>query len=508
MAKLFKWIETWLNKRMAKKISALPSATIPLVGGERFALVQAGTTVQVAVSSLSGGGGGANQAYTNVNNNFTVGQTINGALTARRASLSAIQLNNVWEVTSKNDNLFVGTLSEPAGNQSTVGITNIFIGPSAGRAVTSGSYNISIGDWAGKDIQTNSNSINIGRLAGQNAELGSRSVNIGYLAGQWQRSSFNAVSIGTRAGGDNIGSNCSVHIGAYAGEYDHQGDFNIFLGLRAGGQVFGNVDDVNLNTAIGRYAGRYMSGNAAFNVILGDNAGRTLGDADNNILVGKSAGSFAATPNNVIAIGYDAFRDGAASTSEAIFIGQKAGLTSAPDTGSVVIGAHASKFAQKGTVAVGYRAGLSAMCFYSTFLGFKAGENATTSSYSVAVGSYAGRRMSGQSNTFVGYNAGREITTGSGNTFLGKSSGETGISTGSSNTFVGHYTGVNSPALSTITGAIVLGARAKALSSNELVLGSTAVPLLTNVAAVTPASPFTFLQVRVNGQQFKLPLYT
>lgn len=48
----------WLNKIMAKRITNLPTATVPLVGNEVFAVAQTGTTKQVPISSLGGSGGG------------------------------------------------------------------------------------------------------------------------------------------------------------------------------------------------------------------------------------------------------------------------------------------------------------------------------------------------------------------------------------------------------------------------------------------------------------------
>lgn len=490
MKNWFKWIETWLNKRMAKKISALPPASIPLVGGERVALVQSGTTVQAAISSLSANGGGsvpANIAFTNVRNTFTTGQVISGPLTATRASLSGLQLGSNVEIRANGSNFYVGNVNFPSGNMGSTGQYNIVMGLSCGRAIT-GDRNIVMGYKAGQQISTGRDNVFLGSNAGLKGEFSINNVGIGYNAAQHQRSGSGVISIGYNAGRFTEGSSNSIHIGSDSGVNAYNGGDNIYIGRRSGAQDVGNVNVASQNVFLGRGSGEFIV-DGRDNVAVGTRAGANLHNSYSNVMIGKHSGlSSLATRYNVM-------------------LGAFAGVNATSDNGHVIIGGYSSANAQRGTTNIGYRTALSASAFYTTLLGFKAGELGSTPSYATFVGAYAGRMAFGQFNSFFGFKAGQEIKAGAYSVLAGSYAGQ-GFVAGNNNILIGHRTQTATPQLSTISNAIVLGSRAVALSSGEFVLGSTTNPLLTNTPTATPATPFTFLQIRLNGQQLKIPLYT
>lgn len=103
----------------------------------------------------------------------------------------------------------------------------------------------------------------------------------------------------------------------------------------------------------------------------------------------------------------------------------------------------------------------------NTFLGLKAGFPNTTGSNNTFVGFESGKNNTdGSDNVFMGYNAGQGLQRGRGNTGLGSG---VGAFDGEQNTYLGYNTSGGGAGLSNAT---AIGANARVLTSNALILGN------------------------------------
>lgn len=217
-----------------------------------------------------------------------------------------------------------------------------------------------------------------------------------------------------------------------------------------------NQNGVTTTTALTAVQ-NYVLGNALISlnsIFIGNNAGQNVYTAYANF-IGQDAGS------------------GATNAGECNFIGHEAGKDA--------INANTCNF-------IGTGAGLSATnAENSNFFGWNAGYNGID-----VVGS-----------NFLGYQAGFGASGASDSNFIGNVAG-INIVTGIKNICIGSNTGTNSTALSALSGCIVMGDSARATQSNTVVLGSTGTPLLTAATGTTTGS---YLVVRINGRDLKIPLY-
>jgi plastocyanin len=146
------------------------------------------------------------------------------------------------------------------------------------------------------------------------------------------------------------------------------------------------------------------SGAPAYNIVIGDRAGNTLGDGcQENVIIGRDAGYV---------------NEGNANT----FVGNR--------TGTVNKGGGGNSF-------YGYDAGIdNTEGDYNTFIGIGGGFAVTTGSENTLVGSYSGgSNKTGNANVAVGYVAGTGSTNSSYNIHAGSYNG--GIGTGSYNVVLG-----------------------------------------------------------------------
>ncbi|GAB3570240.1 hypothetical protein GCM10027578_26210 [Spirosoma luteolum] len=106
---------------------------------------------------------------------------------------------------------------------------------------------------------------------------------------------------------------------------------------------------------------------------------------------------------------------------------------------------------------------------YNTYLGYRAGAPNTVGSHNTFVGYEAGKlNTDGSDNVFIGYNAGQGSRRGSRNLIIGPNAGFDALE-GTDNTFLGsNAVGVGVG----LVNATAIGANARVLSSNALVLGN------------------------------------
>jgi len=225
-----------------------------------------------------------------------------------------------------------------------------------------------------------------------------------------------------------------------------------------------------------------------------------------------------------------------ASRQHSLFLGNQSANLAAGD-GALAKGARGSQ----GCVAVGTRAmhnasershvlalGDDTLCEVQVdeivALGYKSQARNKTGLGNVSVGPYSlGATVEGAFNTAVGHRALAEaledgncavgsdalskLTQGSGNTACGAGAGD--------KLQKGKYTtclGFQATPIATCRYGLALGAFAEAKQDGDLALGSAEAPLrLTPQAtsgAQTMLNPATYLEVRINGQPYKLALYT
>lgn len=186
------------------------------------------------------------------------------------------------------------------------------------------------------------------------------------------------------------------------------------------------------------------------------------------VLTADQPGNYTMTGNNNILIGEDCGKD-ITSGDNNICLGKDSGnsITSASD---------------------------------NILLGKDAGNVITGGGGNVCIGTQSGRYMTSMSNTCVGSGAGQGNSTsiGIGNVCLG-------YATNASSGFVNGTIVIGYAANALHDDSIVLGQYAQTTKSNQLVLGSTLYPLVT---ASSGTNTGKFLEILLNGQLIKIPIYT
>jgi hypothetical protein len=342
-----------------------------------------------------------------------------------------------------NNNTFLGSYS---GQAITTANANTFVGYNAGGGVTTGSSNTVIGALTSPYSNTGSNQLAIANAIWGNIGSGTGNANlIGInVTSPTANLEVSGTVSATRFVGD--GSGLTNLAAANLSETISINDLSDASASTVNGSVFlgsgsGNNNTGILNTALG-YNALAANTSGRYNTAVGGHAGQAITTGVSNTAVGINTLIQATTGNNNTAIGGAALQFGNPSASTAI--GSFAG-TGAPTSNQ-----------QFGTF-IGYGAGDNATTgSANTYTGAYAGNDNTTGALnvgngygalqwgtpnnSVGVGAYAGLGVNGSTNfkngTFVGYSSGLAITTGNGNTFLGYYAGAT-TTTGSSNTLIG-----------------------------------------------------------------------
>jgi len=288
-------------------------------------------------------------------------------------------------------------------------------------------------------------------------------------------------------------------------------DYNVALGTGAlkgalPAAISPALNDAQSNVAAGvDCLGNVFS--ATFNVACGRESLMGAGTALNNVVCGYQAllcdPAFLLTNNvsNNTAHGHQALRPRVGTGLPCTF------------AQNCAYGAQSLGNAQPslvGNTAAGYRALQNSRADYLTAVGWGALQNNTSGTGSVGFGYRALNTITTGTNcTGLGHDALR-IATGSDNTAVGYQAGD-GVITGTGNTILGADADVGS---SSHSGCIILGAGATSDATNQLVLGSLANPITTVTtvgaaggAAALPATPVVYLPIRLNGVNYRAPLY-
>lgn len=181
--------------------------------------------------------------------------------------------------------------------------------------------------------------------------------------------------------------------------------------------------------------------NATYSIVIGYQAGATLGASTGSVLIGYQAGN-ALTTNDIVAIGYQAGKS--ATGGRNVFIGKNAGRLTVGGDYNVAIGEGAleTNVSGQSSFALGYGALGQATASENTAVGVSSLQKCTTGYYNVAIGTLAlGELLGATGNIGVGQSALRNLVSGTDNTAIGTSSGYN--STGSNNIFLGHSSGAS-----------------------------------------------------------------
>jgi hypothetical protein len=207
-------------------------------------------------------------------------------------------------VLNSDTNIFLGYDVIPAGlstgGTAYKGLKNINIGHTVGKAITEGYGNVSIGYRAGESVTTGHDSVFIGVDAGRLVTTASYNIILG-AAGQ-KLTGGNCIMMGSGAGvnattGVNIFSlgvnsfkmgnpTYSVAIGKDAG-YNFSAGYSAFIGDASGYNCNGSY---NVGIGANSLEGSSSTNTPQYNVAIGFQSSKTIGDVDNNVTIGYRSG--------------------------------------------------------------------------------------------------------------------------------------------------------------------------------------------------------------------------
>lgn len=359
----------------------------------------------------------------------------------------------------------------------------VLIGRPSTTSITTGSgKEIAIG----ANTNASLNSVAIGYNVDQNNKSTKRNVLIGQNVAQTVGYAYNSVI---------IGYNACQHVGLENGFSE-----SVFIGPRAGRHFGANGLYSSGETFVGYGAGAYMGEYGGTNVGVGFRA-LWNGSGDNNVAVGSQsmAASKTKTRHNVCLghkSGYRLF-----DSNYNVILGSSAQVTSASINNSIIIGSGAR---------------CSSSTTYNTAIGTSATMNHSQNSVLIGgktrLGSLAATTKSDHSVVIGGDNTVGLNSPVTGNfehtTILGA---KNFISQGTrrNDIIIGTNNAVNH------SNCIVIGSYNTTTKDNSLLLGSSTLPLEITTGATDPmngqAPPGNvqaFLNVFVNGTEYKLPLYS
>lgn len=367
------------------------------------------------------------------------------------------------------------------GYQAGYGVDNVYnanyFGYQTGYGVVDGHDANYFGYKAGYDAQQSSGANFFGYQAGYGASQGLDSNFFGFNAGYNAINSFESNFFGTEAGKNANNATNSNFFGYQAG-YGSTANWANFLGYQAG---YGTNSDAGGMVAIGYQAG-YQSIEGNSSVFIGYNAGTGATFAANGNFIGQSAGQGAIHSDNSSFIGYNAGAYnisasglGTPNAAHSIFIGNNAGYFAADnglnntlfaDDYSILLGNNTSTGGFKNSIAIGANAtntavnqlvigsatrklnsifiggaqGTASIAF-TTFIGWRAGQDATNANHSNFLGSSAGTGATNASGSnFFGYRSAESAINANDSNFFGEQAGQAATNASNSN-FFGHQAG-------------------------------------------------------------------
>lgn len=199
---------------------------------------------------------------------------------------------NLGGITPAGYNLFIG---EYSGNYT--------MGRSA-TTTTESSYNTAVGESTLRYNTTGYANVAVGYLGLSFNTTGYENTALGSYALNNNTTGFMNIGIGWRALNVNTGGQYNLAIGSYSLGVHTSGVSNIAIGTSA----MQNVTYGNYNIAIGKYG--LLANSGSYNIVIGENSGRTFTNGTYNTFIGYNSGynaSQLAAVQNSIAIGYNTY---------------------------------------------------------------------------------------------------------------------------------------------------------------------------------------------------------
>lgn len=299
----------------------------------------------------------------------------------------------------------------------------------------------------------------VGYLSMYNHLRGNSNTAVGTSSLRFDTSGISNTALGTNSLYNHKRGDENTAVGVNALFRDTTSNLNVAMGANA---MF-NHSKNDGNTAVGNEA-MYNDKTGFYNTALGWRSLRFAKNTAENVAVGVGSLEFTDSSMYNVAVGRGAMMGKGGHYNTAI--------------GHLASGFHpgiptGNNYHVTGTTSVGYYAGYRNFGTENTFMGFSAGQGASTDSLSgienTGIGSYSFYfNTTGSKNAGLGNNALKANQTGSFNTAVGNGALSTN-QTGSSNTAIGYNANTVSAAL---TNATAIGANAFVAQNNSLVLGS------------------------------------
>jgi hypothetical protein len=362
------------------------------------------------------------------------------------------QAGNNMNGTGVGQNTFVGTF---AGEATTTGNTNTFIGYGAAALVAGTSASVAVGNFC-NILNAANNCVVIGK----GATVGDSQISIGYQVGFLDPSNTGTgnIFIGTGiAFNTNTTATANTLIGNSAAVGLTTGSGNSCVGFNSLNAL---VDGVR-NSAIGESAGGFIvSGND--NTFLGYSAGSSQINDNNNTYVGSAAGQAATGSFNTL-LGSTTAQNMTASNNNVV-VGYNSGVSIVTGSSNILVGSttDVSNNTDSNAIVMGFQSKAAAGC--------------------ITIGQNTGALgMTGANVILIGGAMGTAITTAANDIFIGSGTA-TALTTGSQNIFIG--TGGTGQAVDTSTGNIGIGYQVmlalNGASSNNVGVGNFSLSSITS----------------------------
>ena len=288
---------------------------------------------------------------------------------------------------------------------------------------TTGLKSTSLGYRAGNRVESYANII-LGFLAGNEKSLGSSNILVGYKTGALLKEEEWSTIIGYMAAGEampvnnSLGLQHSILVGSEAGVRYSSAPEVVLMGYQAGLEF--SSDSIFGGIVLGSSSGQKANGR--HNILVGFESGKNYMDGEKSVFIGASAGGEARIVKNSVFIGQSAGENSYKARYN-LAIGFSSGRELKESDYNVLVGAYSGGSIQGGdqNIFMGHGTGqFNEGGEKNTFMGSQSGYINTDGRFNNFIGVESGYgNTTGDFNIMLGFQAGRQNTSGSRNIFIG-----------------------------------------------------------------------------------------